>query len=88
MRRLQKTYAVLVVVQFAANHECEFDVRRDRGDQAMSSMRFCAGSELFDFVRSAPISAQSTHAMRAHRRSTKVLNQFQCEPAVSALEES
>jgi hypothetical protein len=35
MRRLQKTYAVLVVVQFAVNHECEFDVRRDRGDRAM-----------------------------------------------------
>lgn len=26
IRRLQKTYAVLVAVQFAANHEAEFDV--------------------------------------------------------------
>ena len=26
IRRLQKTYAVLVAVQFAANHDAEFDV--------------------------------------------------------------
>lgn len=26
IRRLQKTHAVLVAVQFAANHEAEFDV--------------------------------------------------------------
>jgi hypothetical protein len=75
MRRLQKSYAALVALQFAANHECEFDMSDAiAAIEPCSSIRFCAGSELFDFVRSALISAQSTHAMPAHRRSTKVLN--------------